>query len=345
MTAKTISKARVKLKKPPVLFSRTQRLVRAVAEKTGGLFLCYWHSGGSVCQNDVQALYEVLEKIGPQKKLYIFIKSGGGEATASLRIVNLLRRYADHIVTLLPLECASAATMIALGSNEIKMGPLAYLTAVDTSLTHDLSPVDIHNRLVSVSQDELNRVVGLWRKAAGGNPKSAPADAPNAYSALFPHVHPLVIGALDRSSSLSVMLCREILGFHMRDEAVAERISVQLNSAYPAHSYPILQKEARRIGLNVGDLDPELNQMLLDLNQLYSEMGQEAITDYDEQNYHNNEILDIVESVGIQLYYQQDKDWHYRTEERRWVPLNDNSSWRKIEKAGTKTVQSVFHIR
>ena len=47
----------------------------------------------------------------------------------------------------------------------------------------------------------------------------------------------------------------------------------------------------------------------------------------------------------MQIYYQIDKDWHYRAEERNWVPMNDNSSWRKVERSGAKTVQSVFHIR
>jgi hypothetical protein len=131
----------------------------------------------------------------------------------------------------------------------------------------------------------------------------------------------------------------------MKDGKKAERISVELNSAFPAHDYPIVRSEAARLGLQVRDLDPRLHEMLLELHALYSEMGQQAVTDYDERNYHNNEILNIIESVGIQVYYQNDKDWHYRTEEKRWVPMNDNSSWRKIEKVGAKTVRSVFHIR
>lgn len=336
---------RKNLKIPPVLFAKTQKLVGAIARETGGTFLSYWNStGGSVCQNDVLGFHEVLQRIGRQQELQLFIKSDGGDGTASLRIVNLLRRYCRRLVALVPLECASAATMVALGADRIHMGPLAFLTAVDTSLTHDLSPIDVHNRRVSVSQDELNRAVKLWHeesKLAGGNA----TDGRNPYSALFQYVHPLVIGAVDRSSSLSVKLCSEILGFHMKDPAKADQISRRLNSDYPAHDYPIVKQEAIRLGLRVDDLDPKLHRMLLDLHGLYSEMGQKAITDYDERNYHNNEILNIIEATGIQLYYQNDKDWHYRAEEKRWVPMNDNSSWRKVERLGTRTVRSVFHIR
>lgn len=331
-----------KIKKPPVLFDKTQKLIEGIARKTGGTFLSYWNSpNGSVCQNDVQGLYEVLQRIGRQERLHLFLKSGGGDGTASLRIVNLLHRYADHIVVLLPLECASAATMIALGAHEIQMGPLAYLTAVDTSLVHELSPVDPFNKTVSVSQDELNRVVNLWKTESSDGGESAR----NPYAALFEHVHPLVVGAVDRASSLSVKLCREILGFHLQNEAETERISMHLNSAYPAHTYPILRGEAKRIGLSVSELDTELADLLLDLHELYSEMGQEAVTDYDERNHHNNEIVNILETVDVQVYFQNDKDWHYRAEERQWVSMNDHSSWRKIERVGRKIQRSVFHIR
>ncbi len=332
----------IRIKKPPILFRKTQKIVRAIAEKTGGTFLTYWNSpSGSVCADDVQALYGVLESAGHQDTLFLFLKSGGGDPEAALRIVNLLRRFANRVVAMLPLDCASASTMIALGADEIRMGPLSFLTAVDTSLTHELSPVNAFNKRVAVSQDELTRILKLWRAEAPGKSD----EAKNPYACLFEHVHPLVFGAVDRSSSLSVKLCREILGFHMKDKAKAEEIAVHLNSAYPSHGYPILLHEASRIGLGATELSSELNELLLDLHELYSEMGQEAVTDYDERNYHNNEILNVIETVGVQLHYQVDKDWHYRSEERQWVPMNDASAWCKVEDVRGRTRRSQFHIR
>ena len=42
-------------------------------------------------------------------------------------------------------------------------------------------------------------------------------------------------------------------------------------------------------------------------------------------------------AAGVQVFYQQDKDWFYRAEERRWITLNDNSGWHRIEKlSGTR---------
>ncbi len=327
-----------KEKQPPILFSKTQAIISKVNKMLGGTMVTYFNNPrGSVCHDDVVALYELLEKIGHQPKIHLFIKSSGGNGQASLRIVNLLRQYCDEVVAVIPLECASAATMITLGADEIHMGPMAYLTSVDTSLTHSLSPIDRDNDRVSVSLDELNRVVKLWQ--AQGSDKNE-----NPYEQLFPHVHPLVIGAVDRAESLSIMLCKELLAYHIKEDQAAEKIAAALNSKYPSHGYPILFDEAKRIGLKVSRLSSEINSLLLELNELYSEMGQRATTDFDDTHAHGNEIINIWESTGVIVYYQQDKDWFYRTEERRWISLNDNSSWRRVAKVGSKVEKSVLHI-
>ncbi len=332
-------KAKVnKAKQPPILFDKTQGIIAKINQMLGGTLVTYFNNPrGSVCHDDILALYEVLEKLGYQEKIYLFLKSSGGNGQASLRLVNLLRQYCNEIIAVIPLECASAATMITLGANEIQMGPMAFLTPVDTSLTHSLSPLDRDNDRVSVSLDELTRVVRLWQ-AQNGDAKE------NPYQELFQHVHPLVIGAVDRAESLSIMLCKELLAYHITDETEADGIANALNAKYPSHGYPILFEEAKRIGLKVSRLSPEINTLLLELNQLYSEMGQRATTDFDDTHAHGNEILNIWETTGALVYYQQDKDWFYRTEERRWISLNDVSRWRRVMKVGNKVEKSDLHI-
>ena len=62
---------------------------------------------------------------------------------------------------------------------------MAHLTAVDTSLTHKLSPIDKrNNQKVGVSLDEVNRVIKLWNKERG-------EESQNPYSELYQHIHPL----------------------------------------------------------------------------------------------------------------------------------------------------------
>jgi Serine dehydrogenase proteinase len=328
-----------KINRPPNLFTKTQSVITRLEKELDGPLITYWNGpNGSVCQNDVVGFYELMKRVGKQDKVYLFIKSGGGVGAASLRIVHLLRASTKRLVVLAPLECVSAATMIALGADEIQMGPLAQLSAVDTSLTHDLSPIDKDNTRVRVGQNELARIMAGWRREAGDS-------TTHPYAVLFQHIHPLVIGAVDRASSLSIRLCNDILAYHMRDKARANKISQALNEDYPSHTYPITLQEAKRVGLNANELDAKVNDLLIELNSLYSEMGQRALTDFDETNYHDNEVLNILEGRGIQVFYQSDQDWHYRKEERRWISMNDKSEWHRFEKNGAKVTESTFHIR
>jgi hypothetical protein len=335
----TLRPSRPEPVKPPVLMERTQPVIERLSAALGEPVFTYWNSTkGAICQNDVAGLYALLRSRDKVDRLSLFIKSDGGSGQAALRMVNLLRRYTTHLTVLAPLECQSAATMLALGADRIIMGPLAHLSAVDTSLTHDLSPIDRDNDRVSVSNDELLRVIRLWSEQAKDSTK-------NPYEALFPYVHPLVIGAVDRSSALSTRICEEILSYHMEDADRAREISNILNSGYPSHNYPITLREAKRIGLNVEPMEDAVNGLLFELNEIYSEMGQSATTDYDERSSHDNSILNVLESSGLLIYFQLDKDWHYRSEERRWVALNDKSSWRKAEMIDGKAVISQLHVR
>lgn len=59
---------------------------------------------------------------------------------------------------------------------------------------------------------------------------------------------------------------------------------------------------------------------------------------------HSNEILNILEARNVQVFYQNDKEWFYRTEERRWLTLNDNSNWHVTESIKGKVQHSILHL-
>src|SRR6185369_6880423 len=182
------ARRRTRVKTPPLLIAKTQSLLKKIEPKVQGALVIYWTStSGSVCDNDVLALQELLQDLGRQRQVTLVVKSDGGSGMAALRMVHLLRQYTRRLTLLAPLNCASAATMLALGADRIGMGPLSYLTAVDTSLEHDLSPVDHTNNLVAVSNDEVERVIRLWKESSGRD-----KDTVNPYQELYKYLHPLV---------------------------------------------------------------------------------------------------------------------------------------------------------
>lgn len=343
-TKRTASRVTVRVesagsKKPPMLFDETQKVIARLQKRVGGTFVSYWNSvRGSICHNDVVVLQQILRKAGVSDRAFVFIKSDGGNGEASLRMVNLVRTYFRTIKALVPLNCESAATMFVLGADEIQMGPMAFLSAVDSSLRHDLSPVDKDNDLVSVGANELMRILRQWREEAGAKDQ-------NPFTEIYKYVHPLVIGAIDRMDSLSVKLCEEILSFHMTDTKRIKRIAHALNNDFPSHGYPILMREAKRLGLNVTAIDSEIEADLLELHELYSEMSKRHRIDHDEQNHHDTELVSIHETAGAMVYFVIDKDWHWRESDRTWIATNDQSKWRMRERVGGKIVDEELHIR
>src|SRR5215472_6639899 len=119
------------LRRPPILFERTQKVLAQIEAKLGKRLITYWNSdNGEICGDDVNGLYGILRDIGKVDHLYLFIKSTGGSGQASLRLVHLIRQFVTRLTALVPLACESAATMLALGADRILMGPLAHLSAV-----------------------------------------------------------------------------------------------------------------------------------------------------------------------------------------------------------------------
>ena len=108
---------RIRIKTPPLLFEKTQDALKRLQRRVKGTLISYWISpSGSVCDNDVMALSAILEARGSQERVALLVKSDGGSGMAALRLVHLLRRYAKRLTVIAPLNCASAATMLALGA-------------------------------------------------------------------------------------------------------------------------------------------------------------------------------------------------------------------------------------
>jgi hypothetical protein len=87
----------------------------------------------SVDGNDVHALMEVCHGVD-ERELDLILHSPGGSPEAAEQMVNYLRTQFDHIRAFVPLQAKSAATMIALGCDEIWMGLHSELGPIDPQI-------------------------------------------------------------------------------------------------------------------------------------------------------------------------------------------------------------------
>jgi pimeloyl-ACP methyl ester carboxylesterase len=303
------------------------------------LYPSFWNSAnGTIAQDDAEAIRALLSEAPIVDNLFLCLTSTGGSGMATVRIANLLRRRCKRLVVLVPARAESAATMLALAADEIHLAPHANLSPVDTSIQHTLGPVNQTNDQVSVGQDELARIMALWRKETHSKTSSP-------YSELWRYIHPLVIGAIDRANSLSLKLCDVLMEYHIHDKVLRHKIATKLTTAYPAHSYPILLSEARNIGIPAKEMAPELEKVLVALQEYYVESGKIIRIDQDEDHHHDHELTNIVERSGQMAFYRLDRDWYYRKEERRWLPMNNNDRWYMAELSNGKIRERSLHIQ
>jgi hypothetical protein len=304
---------------------KSQRCLRQAEDFLCGPVITYWDSvRGEITDDDVEALRALLWDVPHTDQFFLCLTSTGGSGLASLRIAHFLRQRCKRLIVLVPTQAASAATFLALAANEIQLAPLAALSPIDGTIHHSLSPTNQANDPVGVGQIEIERILTLWKK-------ESKTENSNPYAELWHYIHPLVIGAIDRSNSLSIKLCDALLSFHMPDKDSRQKIAEMLATAYPTHSYPILLPEAREMGLPVVEMDHELEIVLTELQQCYSKAGIPMRTEQDQDHHHDDEIGTIVESTERMILFRIERDWYYRNEEHRWMPMNAIDAWFQAE--------------
>ncbi|HEU4325880.1 MAG TPA: hypothetical protein VFS21_22260 [Roseiflexaceae bacterium] len=202
----------------------------------------------AIDEDDSLILYELLRRGGPQRRLDLVLHQFGGRVNASRRIALLLRSYAAQLHVLIPYKARSAATVLALASDQIVMGPLAELSPIDPQIAASGDPPAGTPALMSVEDIRAFRRMaedwfGLQREE----------HAMQAFALLSQRLFPATLGNFFRADQQIRLIAEELLRFHLPEAAVEERRRVvqQLASGYYAHDYSITREEAQRLGLRV----------------------------------------------------------------------------------------------
>jgi hypothetical protein len=110
----------------------------------------------------VNPIYEHLRRIKnpPVDEIDFFLITLGGDVTVPLPIQRLLREYAGKVNILVPAECYSAGTMIALGADSIVMAPLGQLSPIDPTVNHPLGPLSNEPPVLQPDGTKERKIVG-----------------------------------------------------------------------------------------------------------------------------------------------------------------------------------------
>jgi hypothetical protein len=202
----------------------------------------------------------------PQVDLFLY--SRGGAVDAPWRIVSMIRAVAVGIAVVVPFRAQSAATMIALGADEILLGRKGELGPIDPSLSVERQGPGgvIVDDLVNV--EDVMAYVKFVRDKAGITDQSGLA---SALAALNDYPGPLILGNVYRTHSHIRSVAEKLL--ESREDPFDDQrnqllIDTLAERTY-AHGHAIGRNEAVEMGLPVVAPGPELERLMWELYAEY----------------------------------------------------------------------------
>jgi len=203
----------------------------------------------------------------PAKKIDLFLCSNGGAGTVPWRLIALLREFTDKIGVLIPYRAYSAATLIALGADEIVMHPFGEMGPIDPTVSNEYNPIDANTkRPLGISVEDVKAYINFIKTTVGIQHED---ELVKTIEILVQKVHPLALGNVERFISQSRMIARKILLTHMKDtpDHVIDDIIETLASKLFFHGHPINRREAKdELKLKISpDPNPKLEKAMWSL--------------------------------------------------------------------------------
>ncbi len=202
-----------------------------------------------VAMDVIPVMSRKLRAIGKTKKLDLVLYSAGGDTLVPWRLVSMIREYCDEFAVLIPYKAHSAATMIALGADEIVMSDMSELSPIDPSTSNFFNPADPKNpeNRIPISVEEVMSYFDLAKNKFGVKSDEKLADIFMKFTESVPAIHPLALGNVNRTHNLIKLLAGRLLGSHRKPlpKEVILRIIEFFTEKLYSHQYSIGRREAR----------------------------------------------------------------------------------------------------
>ena len=263
--------------------SREKRieLIKAIEKKRNSKVITYVTSDRanlsvSISGDIVSIIHEHVLAIDPKKrkKLDLFVYSRGGDSDVPWTTVSMFREYCEEgsFSILIPYRAHSAATVIALGADEIVMTKKAELGPIDITIQsgpYNPTEGDSRQRL-PVSVEAVMGYFSLLEKIGCERPD----EKMKGFEQLTDQVHPLVLGTVSRLLEQTQLVALRLLGTRANafSEEKNREIMQRLSSEIYSHRHTISRTEAiEHLGLEqvVKAEDVEIDRELWELYDEY----------------------------------------------------------------------------
>jgi Serine dehydrogenase proteinase len=219
----------------------------------------------------IDLFVDLLDKIGPTKKISLILHTNGGSTLAAWRLVNLIRTFCDDLELLIPLKALSAGTLIAIGADRVVMTKQAALGPIDPSVNNPLNPqVNMGNQMarVPVSVENVRGYLDAARDDLGIKSETGMT---TVLAGLSQQIHPLVLGEIFRSRSQIRFLAGKLIQRQVSDSEKIKSIIDFLCADSGSHDYTINRREAAELGLQVEKPSEAFYRVLRKIHLSYAE--------------------------------------------------------------------------
>lgn len=229
-----------------------QSLIKDIELETSTSLICYVAPAHlQIDRLDTVAMVDLLHNITPGTPIDLLLHSPGGDIDAAEKLITLVRRRAGNapVRVVVPDFAKSAATLIALGADEIVMSDSSELGAIDPQI--DLPSSNGHVSTMS-AQSYLD-AFHLHAERLKDDPTDPVA------ALMLSKMEPAMVRKLERMVDRSKSIAESLLAAMVKDPDRAKEIAAQLSDTtrWHSHGQMISQEAATGLGLTVSYLRPE----------------------------------------------------------------------------------------
>lgn len=247
-------------------------LVRKIEEITKRNLVCYIcnfpHPAGSISSEDAGFIEMVLKSIDLSKydkKLDLLIHSPGGDPNGAERIIHTCRSYSNSFRVIVGKTAMSAATLVAMGADEILMSLTSELGPIDPQMIIGQPPNQTVRPAVAFIEAYEDLINKTQEAIKNGNP-------PHPFLELLRRMDPSWIQICLKARQLSKTIAKEYLSRYMlkgkNEEEIDKVIENFMKTGEEAlHGRIIRADKAKEYGLKVEieDLNSPLWNLIWEL--------------------------------------------------------------------------------
>ena len=243
--------------------SKRRQKYQAIEEYRGRPLIVYVTStregvDSQLSGDAVREFIDQIDSIAESSDVDVMIHSTGGDALAAWKLMSVLRERFDKVYVLVPYMAFSAATLFALGADEIVMHPYASLGPIDPQIL-------IFQPNTGPRQFAYEDVGAFLRFLANDAKISEQVHISAIIESLFSAVDPVNVGGAKRASELSSSVGERLLLLHMtdaEDKPKAKKIAENLNKSFFSHTDAVSRSRALELELRIAPEDKKLEKLI-----------------------------------------------------------------------------------